>query len=201
MAQDPADGRGGGPDAAPTPKRNRTIIGLGVLLCVAGAIAAAREGTDVDALMGIGWTPEGIVAACAIKALGGVIQGRLWFQLVFAAVLVGAASRTTDTSAAWWSSVAERDRLRSWQERFPQVRTEQVVVNRFDDPGLLRLVAAAPDGGEERAGALVHGPLEELGPEAGQRGGVGAEGAAEGGGGEHGGKIVGSGEWGVTSDG
>lgn len=45
---------------------------------VAGAIAAARPGTNVDALMGIGGTPEGIVAACAIRALGGVIQGRLW---------------------------------------------------------------------------------------------------------------------------
>ena len=45
---------------------------------VAGAIAAARAGTGVDALMGIGGTPEGIVAACAIKTLGGVIQGRLW---------------------------------------------------------------------------------------------------------------------------
>ncbi|MCW1250014.1 class II fructose-bisphosphatase [Acaricomes phytoseiuli] len=45
---------------------------------VAGAIAACRSGTGVDALMGIGGTPEGIVAACAIKALGGVIQGRLW---------------------------------------------------------------------------------------------------------------------------
>lgn len=45
---------------------------------VAGAIAAVREGTGVDVLMGIGGTPEGIVAACAIKALGGVIQGRLW---------------------------------------------------------------------------------------------------------------------------
>ncbi|MFJ3957648.1 class II fructose-bisphosphatase [Arthrobacter sp. NPDC090010] len=45
---------------------------------VAGAIAAARSGTGVDALMGIGGTPEGVVAACAIKSLGGVIQGRLW---------------------------------------------------------------------------------------------------------------------------
>lgn len=45
---------------------------------VAGAIAAARSGTGVDALMGIGGTPEGIVTACAIKSLGGVIQGRLW---------------------------------------------------------------------------------------------------------------------------
>ncbi|MGH8868535.1 MAG: class II fructose-bisphosphatase [Actinomycetes bacterium] len=45
---------------------------------VAGAIMAAREGTGIDLLYGIGGTPEGIVAACAIKCLGGVIQGRLW---------------------------------------------------------------------------------------------------------------------------
>jgi fructose-1,6-bisphosphatase II len=45
---------------------------------VAGAIAAAREGTGVDLLMGIGGTPEGVIAASAIKCLGGVIQGRLW---------------------------------------------------------------------------------------------------------------------------
>ncbi|WP_460476473.1 class II fructose-bisphosphatase [Brachybacterium huguangmaarense] len=44
---------------------------------VAGAIAAARPSTGVDMMMGIGGTPEGIVAACAIKATGGVIQGRL----------------------------------------------------------------------------------------------------------------------------
>ena len=45
---------------------------------VAGAIMAAREGTGVDLLLGIGGTPEGIIAACALKCLGGVIQGRLW---------------------------------------------------------------------------------------------------------------------------
>ena len=45
---------------------------------VAGAIMAARAGTGVDLLMGVGGTPEGIIAACAIKCLGGVIQGRLW---------------------------------------------------------------------------------------------------------------------------
>ena len=44
---------------------------------VAGAIAAARPDTGVDIMMGIGGTPEGIVTACAIKATGGVIQGRL----------------------------------------------------------------------------------------------------------------------------
>jgi fructose-1,6-bisphosphatase II len=45
---------------------------------VAGAIMAAREGTGVDLLMGIGGTPEGIIAACAMKCLGGTIQGKLW---------------------------------------------------------------------------------------------------------------------------
>jgi fructose-1,6-bisphosphatase II len=45
---------------------------------VAGAISAAREFTGVDMLVGIGGTPEGVIAAAAIKCLGGVIQGRLW---------------------------------------------------------------------------------------------------------------------------
>jgi fructose-1,6-bisphosphatase II len=45
---------------------------------VAGAIAAAREGTGVDLLLGIGGTPEGIIAACALKCMGGAFQGKLW---------------------------------------------------------------------------------------------------------------------------
>jgi len=45
---------------------------------VAGAIMAVREGTGVDLLLGVGGTPEGIIAACAIKCLGGTIQGMLW---------------------------------------------------------------------------------------------------------------------------
>ncbi|MEI7778241.1 MAG: class II fructose-bisphosphatase [Actinomycetes bacterium] len=44
---------------------------------VAGAILAARPGTGVDALMGIGGTPEGIITAAAIACMGGVIQARL----------------------------------------------------------------------------------------------------------------------------
>jgi len=47
---------------------------------VAGAIMAVREGTGVDLLMGTGGTPEGIIAACAVKCLGGVILGKLWPQ-------------------------------------------------------------------------------------------------------------------------
>jgi fructose-1,6-bisphosphatase II len=45
---------------------------------VAAAIAAARESSSVDMLYGIGGTPEGVIAASAIKCLGGVILGRLW---------------------------------------------------------------------------------------------------------------------------
>ena len=45
---------------------------------VAGAVMAARPNTGVDLLLGVGGTPEGIIAACAIKCVGGVIQGKLW---------------------------------------------------------------------------------------------------------------------------
>jgi fructose-1,6-bisphosphatase II len=45
---------------------------------VAPAIAAARPGTGVDILMGIGGTPEGVISAAAIKCLGGELHGRLW---------------------------------------------------------------------------------------------------------------------------
>lgn len=45
---------------------------------VAGAVSAARPNSGVDLLLGIGGTPEGIITACAMKCLGGVIQGRLW---------------------------------------------------------------------------------------------------------------------------
>jgi fructose-1,6-bisphosphatase II len=44
---------------------------------VAGAIMAAREGTGIDLMLGVGGTPEGVIAACAIKCLGGVILGKL----------------------------------------------------------------------------------------------------------------------------
>jgi fructose-1,6-bisphosphatase II len=44
---------------------------------VAGAITAAAPRTEVDMLIGIGGTPEGVIAAAALKCLGGAIQGRL----------------------------------------------------------------------------------------------------------------------------
>jgi fructose-1,6-bisphosphatase II len=45
---------------------------------VAGGINAAREdNTRIDMCVGIGGTPEGIITACALKALGGLIQAKL----------------------------------------------------------------------------------------------------------------------------
>ena len=44
---------------------------------VAAAIETARPDTGIDILMGIGGTPEGVVTAAAMRALGGVIQGQL----------------------------------------------------------------------------------------------------------------------------
>src|SRR5690606_15406745 len=45
---------------------------------IAGAISAAGEGSEVDVLMGIGGAREGIVAACALRCMGGAMQARLW---------------------------------------------------------------------------------------------------------------------------
>jgi fructose-1,6-bisphosphatase II len=44
---------------------------------VAGALGALLPGGDADLLMGIGGTPEGVMTACAARALGGRMQARL----------------------------------------------------------------------------------------------------------------------------
>ncbi|HMM22215.1 MAG TPA: class II fructose-bisphosphatase [Selenomonadales bacterium] len=45
---------------------------------VSPAVNAAIEGTGVHMLLGIGGAPEGVIAAAALKCLGGDMQGRLW---------------------------------------------------------------------------------------------------------------------------
>ncbi|HXW39224.1 MAG TPA: class II fructose-bisphosphatase [Acidimicrobiales bacterium] len=45
---------------------------------VAAAIATSWPDTGVDILIGIGGTPEGVLAAAALKSMGGEMQGRLW---------------------------------------------------------------------------------------------------------------------------
>ena len=45
---------------------------------VAGAIATSWPNSGADILYGIGGTPEGVIAAAALKSLGGELIGRLW---------------------------------------------------------------------------------------------------------------------------
>ena len=45
---------------------------------VAGALMTAWPDSGVDLLMGVGGTPEGVISACALKAMGGEIQGKLY---------------------------------------------------------------------------------------------------------------------------
>jgi fructose-1,6-bisphosphatase II len=45
---------------------------------VAGAVMAATPDTGIDVLMGIGGAPEAVVAACAIRCIGGEMQCKIW---------------------------------------------------------------------------------------------------------------------------
>jgi fructose-1,6-bisphosphatase II len=45
---------------------------------VAGALMTCLPDTGIDVLYGIGGTPEGVLAACALRAMGGEIQGKLY---------------------------------------------------------------------------------------------------------------------------
>jgi fructose-1,6-bisphosphatase II len=47
---------------------------------VAAAIATAIDSTGVDVLLGIGGAPEGVLAAAALRCLGGALQGKLMFR-------------------------------------------------------------------------------------------------------------------------
>lgn len=45
---------------------------------VAGALMTCLPESGIDAMLGIGGTPEGVIAACAIRAMGGELQGKLY---------------------------------------------------------------------------------------------------------------------------
>lgn len=62
---------------------------------VAGALMAAMPDSGVDVLLGIGGTPEGVIAACAVSALGGAMLGRLAPQREDERVQVEAAGLDT----------------------------------------------------------------------------------------------------------
>ena len=62
---------------------------------VAGALLAAIPGSGIDALMGTGGTPEGVMSACAVRALGGEFMARLDPQLYTEAKAVKDAGLST----------------------------------------------------------------------------------------------------------
>src|SRR5690606_4525482 len=45
---------------------------------VIGAVSTAWPGSGADIMFGIGGTPEGVLAAAAMKCMGGELQGKLW---------------------------------------------------------------------------------------------------------------------------
>ena len=45
---------------------------------VAGALMTSWFDSGIDVLLGIGGTPEGVLSACALRAMGGEIQGKLY---------------------------------------------------------------------------------------------------------------------------
>src|SRR5690606_35711580 len=45
---------------------------------VAAAIATAHDDDEADVMLGIGGSPEAVIAAAALKCVGGEIQGKLW---------------------------------------------------------------------------------------------------------------------------
>jgi fructose-1,6-bisphosphatase II len=47
---------------------------------VSGALMTCLPESGIDALLGIGGTPEGVLAACAIRAMGGELQGKLYIR-------------------------------------------------------------------------------------------------------------------------
>ncbi len=63
---------------------------------VAGAIMAALPNTGIDALMGTGGSPEGIISATAISAIGGVFNARIDPQLPSEKVAVEKAGLNTE---------------------------------------------------------------------------------------------------------
>ena len=62
---------------------------------IAGALIAATPNSGVDLLMGTGGVPEGVIAACAVKALGGAMLGRLNPQSAAERAAVHAANLDT----------------------------------------------------------------------------------------------------------
>ena len=107
---------------------------------VAGGINASLWQSRIDLCVGTGGTPEGVITACAIKALGGVIEGRLNPQSDEEAAKVKAAGHdldrilhiedfvTGDNTFFVATGVTDGDLLDGVRRKGPFIRTESVVL-------------------------------------------------------------------------
>ena len=117
---------------------------------VAGGVNAAQWDSRIDLCVGVGGTPEGIITACAVKALGGVIQGKLWpkddeeRERAVAAghdlerVLHANDLVASDNSYFVATGITSADFLDGVQRRGPFLRTESVVMRAYS--GTIRRV-------------------------------------------------------------
>ena len=130
--------------------------GAGVRLIMDGDVAAgihaAEWGSSVDMCVGIGGTPEGIITACAVKSLGGMIQGVLKpvdddeRQKAIDAghdldrVLEAHDLVASDNTFFVATGVTQSDFLDGVKRRGPFVRTESVVMRSYS--GTIRYVTS-----------------------------------------------------------
>lgn len=119
---------------------------------VAGGVNAARFDSRIDLCVGVGGTPEGIITACAVKALGGVIQGKLWPKddeekqkalgagLDLERVLESNDLVSSDNCYFVASGITDSDFVDGVQRNGPFVRAESIVMRSYS--GTIRHVVS-----------------------------------------------------------
>ena len=119
---------------------------------VAAGINAARHDTRIDMAIGIGGSPEGVATACAIKALGGFMQGRLSPQtddekqqgqeagLLFEYVYELDGLVSSDNTIFVATGVTDGELVRGVRRQGPLISTESIVLRARS--GTIRRVSA-----------------------------------------------------------
>jgi fructose-1,6-bisphosphatase II len=119
---------------------------------VAGGIQAARYESNIDMCAGIGGSPEGIVTTCAIKALGGFIQGVLAPKtdeertnglaagLKFDHVYTANELVTSNNTIFVATGVTDGEMVRGVQRKGPIIRTDSIILRGAS--GTIRRVSA-----------------------------------------------------------
>ncbi|HEY4025050.1 MAG TPA: fructose-bisphosphatase class II [Candidatus Dormibacteraeota bacterium] len=123
---------------------------------MAGALLAATYGTGIDAMVGIGGLQETLMAACAVRCMGGEIQARLWprndEERLLAGDQLGRVYGASDLSpenvdvavtgisggpllrAAWFGSHGAETESLSMSSRFHTVRRIRTLHHRLGKP-------------------------------------------------------------------